>query len=239
MNGHGRSAPRRRGFTVVELLVVIAIIGILLALLFPAIHRAREAARKTECRNRLKQIALALHHHQSQRGLLPRDGENGFGYAAFLLEFLDQAALEGQIAPREGPPPNPALARAGIEDSVLPAYRCPSHDAADLLASSRFGRSDFLGNSDVLAVAMALADVTDGESCTIAVGETISDQAWALPGTANCNSVPNSGRFASKHIGGAQFALCDGSVRFITNSVNPATFRALGTPRGKDLVGDY
>ena len=74
----GVRSDGRFGFTLIELLVVISIIGVLIAMMLPAVQAAREAARQTQCRNNLKQLALAAIHHESQMGVFPT---NGWGYA--------------------------------------------------------------------------------------------------------------------------------------------------------------
>jgi prepilin-type N-terminal cleavage/methylation domain-containing protein len=106
-------APQRRGFTLIELLVVIAIIAILIALLLPAVQQAREAARRSQCRNNLKQLGLALHNYHDNFTLLPGyamgsgcSNNIGAGPAGFrtrlsgvvsLLPYYDQAPLFNQI----------------------------------------------------------------------------------------------------------------------------------------------
>src|SRR5579872_1827700 len=97
----------RRGFTLIELLVVIAIIAVLVALLLPAVQQAREAARRTQCKNSLKQIGIALqNYHDSARTLPPgyislidtsgNDLGPGWGWAAMLLPQMDQSPLYDQ-----------------------------------------------------------------------------------------------------------------------------------------------
>ncbi|MEI7425288.1 MAG: DUF1559 domain-containing protein, partial [Candidatus Staskawiczbacteria bacterium] len=90
----------RHGFTLVELLVVIAIIGILVALLLPAIQYAREAARRSQCQNHLRNIGVATQNFHNTNGRLPPGwvadtplGEPGWGWAAYLLHFVEQKAL--------------------------------------------------------------------------------------------------------------------------------------------------
>jgi prepilin-type processing-associated H-X9-DG protein/prepilin-type N-terminal cleavage/methylation domain-containing protein len=83
---------RRAAFSLIEVLVVLMIIGILIALLLPAIQAAREAARRVQCVNNLKQIGVALHNYEATMGVFPR-GENGFSPHAMLLPQLDQETL--------------------------------------------------------------------------------------------------------------------------------------------------
>lgn len=96
---------RTNGFTLIELLVVIAIIAILIALLLPAVQQAREAARRTQCKNHIKQLGLALHNYESTHRLFPGPSFSasnaamvyGFSVQAMLLPYLEQSSLAGLI----------------------------------------------------------------------------------------------------------------------------------------------
>lgn len=139
---------RRRGFTLIELLVVIAIIAVLIALLLPAVQQAREAARRSQCKNNLKQLGLAFHnyhdlHNQFPPGYIDLRGAGGvpdndghWTWSAMILPQIDQAPLYNMIDVG-GSRPTAAITNFRREmQSPINSFRCPSspgpgtHDAA-------------------------------------------------------------------------------------------------------------
>jgi prepilin-type N-terminal cleavage/methylation domain-containing protein len=164
----------RAGFTLVELLVVIAIIGILVALLLPAIQAAREAARRTDCKNRLKQMGLALQNHVSALNVFPTGGagvypriedyvsggrpfgpdKQGLNWCYQLLPYLEQGSIQGLITQEQ-------LQAQSIALYVCPSRRSPA-DASVVNAN--------LGDQRVFLVDYAAAhpctdDCAGGPSC--------------------------------------------------------------------------
>jgi len=122
----------RAGFTLIELLVVIAIIAILVALLLPAVQQAREAARKSQCQNNLKQIGLAAHNYHSQYKVLPSVGIGGRSAYVGMLPFLDQGALYTQIKNANFPDAGNDIYKFSATGVVrLTTLLCPSDGARD------------------------------------------------------------------------------------------------------------
>ena len=139
----------RRGFTLIELLVVIAIIAVLIALLLPAVQQAREAARRSQCRNHLKQLGLAMHNYQGTHSVFPPGGlgektwsldpasapvqpSRRIGWMQMLLPYLDQQGLYKTIRPyMDGTNPGGPLASwfwPGIS-TIIPNLLCPTDPA--------------------------------------------------------------------------------------------------------------
>jgi prepilin-type N-terminal cleavage/methylation domain-containing protein/prepilin-type processing-associated H-X9-DG protein len=128
-----------QGFTVVELLVVIAIIGVLVALLLPAVQAARESGRRMQCSNKLKQIGLAVHNYLSANRVFPCSFNwvgSGGGWIPRTLPFMEEQPLYDQFARYKFNIRDP-LCLPTIQ-TILPALLCPSDDSGQLLMMSQF-----------------------------------------------------------------------------------------------------
>lgn len=333
--------PRERfGFTLIELLVVIAIIAILIALLLPAVQQAREAARRTQCENNLKQIGIALHNYHDVHRTFPpgyrfmanSSTDTIGGPTVSLLAFLEQGNIDSQLDPT-----TPWYMQSStIAQTTLPAFVCPSDTSRPKITSDEFGVLGLpfgdtyaissyaysIGYDDAVCFSPGfgpkstnknvgvfyvhsktrIADITDGSSNTIAVGEAASGydlchgigcsvplsgwtagHSWLIDGTNkehylglglqyagglastvekmnkevatdayfhavsepfNTNPSWNGGphwasNFRSFHAGGCQFLFSDGSVQFLSETIDLATYRALSTIQGGEVIGEY
>jgi len=166
-----------RGFTLIELLVVIAIIAVLIALLLPAVQSAREAARRIQCVNNLKQIGLALHNYHDALSILPPgyiaaskfiDGETdtapGWSWASMILPQLDQAPLYSSINVSL---PIQAAANTTATQTILSAFLCPSDQ---LPAGGTFPVTDGLGNTVAPVAPSSYAASTGSDAADVALG---------------------------------------------------------------------
>lgn len=153
-------APGRRGFTLIELLVVIAIIAILIALLLPAVQQAREAARRSQCKNNVKQIGLAIHNYADTYNAMPPggikhahygDNWNAHGWTAVLLPFLDQSPLYAKLAAETQNFGTEMVfnASTGAGATILPVFMCPTDTMGPIntvLEGQRMAKSNYVAS---------------------------------------------------------------------------------------------
>ncbi len=192
---------RPKAFTLIELLVVITIIGILTAILLPAVQAAREAARRTHCQNNLHQIGIALHHYHDAHGNFPSGiiDPNRTLWTGLLLRYIEQGPLYDTLE-FDRPWDLDGSANERACTTYLAIYRCPSSTAPDHMATEQLGQGivgrapcDYLACSSGTAVTecsppplagaadsdglfflnsrVRFAAIRDGTSNTVAVGE--------------------------------------------------------------------
>lgn len=302
-----RNSRTRYGFTLVELLVVIAIIGVLVALLLPAVQAAREAARRMSCSNNLKQIGLALHNYHDTNLTFPPgkiqegnlNAQSRSNWAIMILPYMEGMNIFNQYNHNAT---NEHTSNKLVRELIIKEYSCPSDPQARKLEKPESGpgsgieyrhgsyrcvagradpgKTGFWDNSEAKNAPQNwkgalhwvgkdgsfslspenMASVVDGTSNTLMVGEyttntttrrgtfwaysytsynsaEVMDQARTLlPDYNKCNAIGGAGgsnackrAFGSMHPGGTQFALCDGSVRFVPLTINLTVYVALGT----------
>lgn len=208
-----RADPRKRGFTLVELLVVIAIIGILVALLLPAIQAAREAARRSQCNNNLKQWGLGLQNYHDTWKSLPFGATNTprHTWVPGMWPFIEQAALfetyNGSVGFYLPPNTTATSTLTGPVAQIVPSYYCPSSTGAQLWQGDAYWRArghyllnwgsggitvaqattmapfGFIGGNPATPAACGYKAFTDGTSSTLLMSE------GSAPSTAASNDA--------------------------------------------------
>ena len=194
-------APRTTGFTLVELLVVLAIIGVLIAVLMPAVQSAREAVRRIHCRNQIRQLGLALHNYHEIHSRFPAGSYmmgpstltmSGWGWGAMILPYVEQTPLYNRIDFHRG---TAVASNLTVIATPVGFWQCPSdvgpermtifpvyHPSIDIASGNYCGVNGLLSEMS----SNRLSDVTDGTSRTLLLGERVVDESvnGSLPHTA-------------------------------------------------------
>lgn len=238
---HSQSA--RQGYSIVSVLAVLCILMILVALFLPSGRRAREASRRSQCRNNLKQIAIGLHNYEETYGALPPaftvddEGRRLHSWRTLILPYIDQLKLYETIdlsRPWDDP------ANAAARKTAIDVFDCPSgeRDSNETTYMALVGPDACFAGSKP----RAFPEFHDGLSNTLMVVEVSRDQAvhWMAPhdtGRQFLRSLASDSQ--TDHTGGFQAALGDGTVRFINLNVPAETRNALITVAGGEEPGEW
>ncbi len=228
-----------------SLVACVPVIAILAALLLPAVQQAREAARRTESRDNLHNIALATHNFHDVEGhwvggTTRSDGQLAHSWQTHLLPYMDQSVVYQSID-LDSAWDDPG--QSGMFQTIIPLYHHPSQTV--FFTDGGHATSHYTGNVNVLLQdsQLTMRDVTDGTSNTIAAGEvTAGFKAWGDP--TNLRDPANgigggADQFGSAHEGGAFMMFMDGSVRFVSENIDPQVLEGLSTPNGGEAVGQF
>ncbi|WP_425615059.1 DUF1559 domain-containing protein [Anatilimnocola sp. NA78] len=295
---------RLRAFTLVELLVVIAIIGVLVALLLPAVQAAREAARRMSCTNKMKQIVLASHNFHDTYLKFPyatvdkQPGAAGTSWYTGHIQIMP--FMEGDALARRWDPTKPrnntddpdgdGITNASLTQMKIPIFSCPSmtppsapltenrSPTSYIFSAGTFDSTlyayggaaepewdgaiiplkDITSTNAINTQPTKMKDISDGTSNTFFLGETdfapkgvpstsygglwqygyigYSMGTTFHPFNRHNNTVTVYSAFRSQHPAGANFALTDGSVRFLAESVDNLVYQAAATRANGEVL---
>lgn len=213
-----------------------AIVGVQVALLLPAIQAAREAARRAQCMNHLKQIMLAIHiYHDTHNGLPPfytvdKNGKPLHSWRVLLLPYMEQLTLYQAIRLDE---PWDSEYNSQFHDQMPAVFGCPSGLNPKECVYAVLANEVLVPAKDAASrQGPTFSKIADGTSNTVAVVEVCEPFCWMDP-TADITLEDfvigiNQGRAGSVHPGGCNAAMFDGSVRFLSDTLDEETLRALG-----------
>jgi len=238
-----RGSGSGAGVTIAIVAAVVAIpmllvcVGILVGLLLPAVQAAREAARRMQCSNNMKQIALAMHNYEATYKCFPpafttdANGKPLHSWRTLILPYMEQSALYTQIdlnKPWDDPVNLP------FSQVMIPTYACPSGHTD---SPEKTCYQVVVDPSGIFTGAKCtkISEIADGTSNTILVIETESENAvpWMSPGDADMATYLTLGQtIRPNHSGGSNAAFADASVKFMSNVIDPAVAKALVTKSG-------
>jgi prepilin-type N-terminal cleavage/methylation domain-containing protein len=226
---HVNTVPCRKAFTLVELLVVITIIGILIALLLPAVQAAREAARRAQCSNNLKQIGLALHMHLEQKGTFPTGRDlrhwsvmamSDATWITYSLPFVEATGLNDLIDTTK------CFGSSGYGDpkwnwqvssTPLPLFVCPSNGSVSPIIDKCYARGNYAGNNGI-------GPMTD------TYPDSLATSRQATPFGTSLQGVQLAGAF---HVGGSGMSPAD----IVDGLSNTAFVSEVCSVEGEDFRG--
>jgi Protein of unknown function (DUF1559) len=240
--------PRSLAWTVVKV-AGVSFFGLVVILFllgpFSRGRGTREAVRRTQCKNNLKQIAVALHEYHDVYEAFPpavvrdTDGKPLHSWRTLILPFIDQQALYNSIDLSK---PWDAPINQKARETNVSEFRCPS-----VSSSLPDGSTTYLavvGEHGALhpSLPRRFKEITDGTPKTLLVVELTPDRAipWMQPSDMDVETLMSAvDDVRQNHLSGFQGVLCDGSVRFMSTTIDKATLRSLTTIDGNETIGEF
>lgn len=243
-NPESKPVPQKSSVKVLllQIVVVAAVVVVSISLLLPAVHRASEPARRTQCKNNLKQIGMALHQYHDTYGTFPpaytvdADGKRLHSWRTLILPYLDQMELYKQIDLSK---PWDDQVNAEFAKTDLYVYACPS-------ILKPFTKTSYMaiagtGTCFPGAASRSISEIKDGTSNTVMIVEVAAEKSvpWMSPADLDDQYLLNvDAKSKFSHAGGLYALFADGSVRFLSCKIGQEVRRSMVTADAGDTFCD-